>query len=64
MWVRGLVGLAFSLTGVVWILQGTNVVHGSFMSGDGAYTVLGVVVLLIGTVFMAWAWRIRGRQPT
>ena len=64
MWVRGLLGLAFGVTGIVWILQGTNVVHGSFMSGNGTYTVLGVVVLVLGIVLMAWAWRIRGRQPT
>jgi protein-S-isoprenylcysteine O-methyltransferase Ste14 len=62
MWVRGIVGLVLSLTGILWILQGTNVVHGSGMSGHSAYTVLGVVVLLIGVALLAWAWRIRGRQ--
>lgn len=62
MWVRGIVGLVLSLTGIVWILQGTNVVHGSGMSGHSAYAVLGVVVLLIGVALLAWAWRIRGRQ--
>jgi uncharacterized membrane protein HdeD (DUF308 family) len=59
MWVRGIVGLIFTLTGVVWILQGTNVVHGSFMSGDDLYTVLGAAVLLIGLGLLQWAWRIR-----
>jgi hypothetical protein len=59
-WVRGIVGLVLSLTGIVWILQGTNVMHGSGMSGHGGYAVLGVVVLLIGLVLLAWAWRVRG----
>jgi uncharacterized membrane protein HdeD (DUF308 family) len=59
MWIRGILGLVFSLTGIVWILQGTNVVHGSGMSGHGLYTVLGVVVLLIGVALFSWAWRIR-----
>jgi hypothetical protein len=59
MWIRGILGLIFSLTGVVWILQGTNVVHGSFMSGSSLYTVLGAVVLLIGLVLLQWARRIR-----
>jgi protein-S-isoprenylcysteine O-methyltransferase Ste14 len=58
-WIRGILGLVFSLTGVVWFLQGINVVHGSFMSGNGLYTVLGIVVLLIGLALLYWAWRIR-----
>lgn len=64
MWVRGVVGLVFSLVGIVWILQGTNVVHGSGMSGHGGYAVLGVVVVLIGVALLTWAWRIRGRQTS
>jgi len=63
-WVRGVVGLVFSLVGIVWILQGTNVVHGSGMSGHGGYAVLGVVVVLIGVALLTWAWRIRGRQTS
>jgi len=63
-WVRGVVGLVFGLVGIVWILQGTNVVHGSGMSGHGGYAVLGVVVVLIGVALLTWAWRIRGRQTS
>lgn len=61
MWVRGIVGLVFSLTGIVWILQGANMMHGSGMSGHGGYAVLGVVVLLIGIALLTWAWRIRSQ---
>jgi hypothetical protein len=60
-WVRGIVGLVFSLTGIVWILQGANMMHGSGMSGHGGYAVLGVVVLLIGIALLTWAWRIRSQ---
>ena len=35
MWSRGIVGLLLSITGIIWIFQGTNVVHGSGMSGHG-----------------------------
>jgi hypothetical protein len=62
MWVRGVLGLILGLTGILWILQGTNAVHGSGMSGHGVYAVLGVVVLLIGAALLAWAWRIRGHS--
>jgi uncharacterized membrane protein HdeD (DUF308 family) len=64
MWVRGIVGLVLSLTGILWILQGTNVVHGSGMSGHNLYTVLGVVVLLVGVSLLRWAWRIRNHQTS
>jgi protein-S-isoprenylcysteine O-methyltransferase Ste14 len=46
----------------VWIAQGTNVLHGSGMSGHGIYAVLGVVVFVIGAALLAWAWRVRNAQ--
>jgi protein-S-isoprenylcysteine O-methyltransferase Ste14 len=61
-WVRGIVGVLLCLTGVVWILQGTNAMHGSSMSGHGGYAVLGAVVFVIGAALLAWAWRIRASQ--
>jgi uncharacterized membrane protein HdeD (DUF308 family) len=51
------------LVGVVWIAQGTNVLHGSGMSGHGVWAVLGAVLVLIGVALFAWAWRIRNRTP-
>ena len=62
MWIRGIVGVLLSVAGVVWILQGTNVMHGSGMSGHGAYAVLGAVALVIGATLLGWAWRVRQRQ--
>ena len=62
MWIRGIVGVLLSVAGVVWILQGTNVMHGSGMSGHGAFAVLGVVALVIGATLLGWAWRVRQRQ--
>ena len=59
MWVRGIIGALLCVVGVVWIAQGTNVLHGSGMSGHGAYAILGAVVFVIGVVLLRWAWRIR-----
>ena len=60
MWARGIVGIVLCLTGLVWIGQGTNVISNSkLMSGHGQYTLLGVVVLLIGLALVVWAARIR-----
>ncbi|HEV3267476.1 MAG TPA: hypothetical protein VGZ68_03665 [Acidimicrobiales bacterium] len=61
-WVRGITGVLLCVVGVVWIAQGTNVLHGSGMSGHGIYAVLGVVVFVIGAALLAWAWRVRNAQ--
>lgn len=52
--VLGLVGVVLALLGVVWILQGTNVLPGTFMSGQPMYALLGAVALVLGG---ALAWR-------
>jgi hypothetical protein len=64
MWTRGVIGVVLCLVGVVWIGQGTNVIHGSGMSGHGGYAVLGGVVIVIGLALIAWAWRIRRSRLT
>lgn len=65
MWARGIVGIVLCLTGLVWIGQGTDVISNSkLMSGHGQYTLLGVVVLVIGLTLVAWAARIRKPRST
>jgi drug/metabolite transporter (DMT)-like permease len=59
MWVRAVAGVALCLVGALWIAQGTNEVHGSGMSGHRQYSVLGIVVVAVGLVLLARAWRIR-----
>ena len=44
------VGLLLIVVGVVWILQGINLLPGSFMSGRPGYAVLGLVVAVVGLV--------------
>ena len=62
MWVRGIIGVVLIIAGIVWILQGANVMHGSGMSGHGGFAVLGAIVLVIGAALLGWAWRIRTRH--
>jgi hypothetical protein len=62
MWIRGIVGILLLLVGAVWIGQGTNAIHGSGMSGHGLWAVIGGVVIVIGSVLLVWAWRIRRRE--
>jgi hypothetical protein len=55
-WLKAIVGIVFVAIGALWMLQGLNVVQGSFMSGQTIFFVIGVIVALLG----AWLlWTIR-----
>ena len=58
MWIRTVIGVICCLVGAVWIAQGTNMMHGSGMSGHGGWAWLGAVVLLIGVAIL-----LRERRP-
>jgi hypothetical protein len=64
MWTRGIIGIILILVGAVWIAQGTNVIHGSGMSGRVGYAVLGAIVAVVGLALLGWAWRIRGHRTS
>jgi uncharacterized membrane protein HdeD (DUF308 family) len=40
------------LVGIVWILQGVNLLPGSFMSGKILYTYLGIAVDVVGAAML------------
>jgi protein-S-isoprenylcysteine O-methyltransferase Ste14 len=63
--VRGalaVLGVLLCLVGAVFVGQGTNVIHGSSMSGHGGYAGLGAVLLVIGLGLLIVAWRTRRRR--
>jgi protein-S-isoprenylcysteine O-methyltransferase Ste14 len=60
--ILGLLGGLAVVVGVVFIGQGTNLIHGSSMSGHGGYAGLGAVLLAIGFGLILWAWRLRSRR--
>jgi len=43
-----IVGILALAVGILWTLQGLNVVGGSFMSGNSTYIVVGAIVGLVG----------------
>jgi hypothetical protein len=63
-WARGLAGVTLCLVGAVWIAQGTNVLHGSVMSGHTQWTVIGGGCVALGVALLGWAWRIRRGRLT
>lgn len=55
--VLTLVGVLLVLSGIVWILQGFNILLGSFMSGRMEYAMLGAAALAVGAAVIFFANR-------
>ncbi|WP_433223400.1 hypothetical protein ACQP00_26035 [Dactylosporangium sp. CS-047395] len=51
-WVFVIVGVLLVLAGVVWTLQGLNVLGGSAMSGATVWAIVGPVVAIVGLVLL------------
>ena len=51
------IGVAFILLGGLWILQGTNVLAGSVMSGQSQWLYIGIVVAIVGAIALWWTLR-------
>jgi hypothetical protein len=58
-----ILGVVLVLVGALFIGQGTNVIHGSSMSGHGGYAGLGAVLLVGGVALLVWSRRARS-DPT
>lgn len=41
-------GILIILSGTVWVLQGTNVLPGSYMTGNPQWTINGAIAIVIG----------------
>lgn len=55
-WLLGLGVLAESI-GAIWILQGTNVMPGTLMSGQSWWAITGGIVAVVGLVLVILAMR-------
>jgi uncharacterized membrane protein HdeD (DUF308 family) len=58
---RLIVGLMLCLVGGVWFTQGIGVLKGSFMTGQAFWTVVGIILLVLGLRMIVNAIR-PGRQ--
>jgi hypothetical protein len=52
-----ILGALLTLVGLVWILQGFNILLGSMMSGQIQYAILGLVVAVIGIALIIYTNR-------
>jgi hypothetical protein len=49
-WWMVIVGVVLLLTGAVWTLQGIGLITGSFMTGQKAWLLIGLVCLIVGAL--------------
>jgi uncharacterized membrane protein HdeD (DUF308 family) len=52
-------GALLILSGCVWILQGINIIPGSFMTGQTKWAIYGAISLVAGIVLLFAASRMR-----
>jgi drug/metabolite transporter superfamily protein YnfA len=57
--VVNIIGAVLMMLGAVWVVQGLNLLGGSFMSGQTQWTVIGLIVALVGAALLAVNWRRR-----
>jgi hypothetical protein len=43
--------------GIAWILQGLNILPGSFMTGHIIWTIYGIPLALVGVILVVWVNR-------
>ena len=60
--ISTIVGVLLALFGSVWILQGLNVLPGSFMTGQIRWAVYGAIALAVGCV-LVYLGRRAGHRP-
>ena len=56
-WPMTIVGVLLVLMGGIWILQGINVLPGSFMTGQTKWAIYGAIAAVAGIVLIVLARR-------
>ena len=56
-WAMRILGPALLITGGIWILQGADVLKGSFMTGQAFWGWMGAVCVLFGLPLSVRGWR-------
>jgi hypothetical protein len=48
------IGALLVLVGVVWALQGLNLIGGSFMTGQTQWLLIGAICTILGAALLGW----------
>jgi len=56
-WIGLVIGIIALAAGIIWTLQGFNVLRGSVMSGQTMWQIIGPIVALIGAILVIFSAR-------
>jgi type IV secretory pathway VirB6-like protein len=56
-----IIGVILIAIGGIWIVQGTNILPGSFMTGQQQWAVIGAIVLIVGIALLVAGARMIAR---
>jgi hypothetical protein len=63
-WLKAIGGIVLGLIGLVWILQGLNLLQGSAMTGQAQWAIFGLILVAIAA-WLLWSFaRARGGPST
>ena len=54
-WIINIVAVLIILPGIVFFLQGINILPGSFMTGQAQWAIIGGVMVIVGVGLLAFA---------
>lgn len=54
----GTIAVVTCLLGCVWILQGVNILPGSYMTGDIRWAYRGAILAIVSAAFLYWTLRV------
>ncbi len=63
-WFKMAIGAIVIIVGLVWIAQGLNIIRGSGMSGHPTFSVLGLILVVVGGWLLVSAQRARAGAGT
>jgi len=58
-----IIGILLILTGGIWILQGINVLPGSFMTGQIRWSIYGGIAVIAGIILIVLTNKRKPRPP-
>jgi hypothetical protein len=57
-----IIGTLLLIFGVIWFLQGINVMPGSFMTGQMQWAIYGAIAFVVGVILLIAATRLDRRR--
>jgi len=58
-WLTLVAGLVVLLLGIIWALQGLGLLHGSAMTGQTLWLVIGALAAILGLALIIWSFKTR-----